>query len=171
MMSPEDRLSAVAALLPAQKQPSFTAPFTRGESASTLAGCWAHARPKFYEVREQSPRVSGWILRHLQHLYALESQLRQAHAGPKLRQAERAAHSRMILARLRRALQAQQRRHLPQSLIGVAITYALDQWSMLKRFIEGGRIEIDNTLVENAIRPTAVGKKNWLFVSVTRSPP
>jgi transposase len=55
-------------------------------------------------------------------------------------------------------------RHLPQSLLGQAIDYALGQWPTLEIFLTDGRVEIDNNLVENAIRPTAVGKKNWLFI-------
>jgi transposase len=49
-------------------------------------------------------------------------------------------------------------------LLGQAIDYALGQWPTLEVYLENGRIEIDNNLVENAIRPTAIGKKNWLFV-------
>ena len=137
----------------------------RGE-AIVLAGCLAHVRRKFYEAQEQSPKVAGWILRHFQHLYALEAQLRNARAGPKLRQAERASASRPVLARLHRALVRwkTRRRYLPRSLMGKAIDYALNQWSSLLIFLEDGRLEIDNNLVENAIRPTAVGKKNWLFI-------
>ena len=56
------------------------------------------------------------------------------------------------------------RRPLPQSLFGRAIESALGQWPTLGPWLEDGRIEIDNSRVENAIRPTAVGKKNWLFV-------
>jgi hypothetical protein len=55
-------------------------------------------------------------------------------------------------------------RYLPQSLLGQAIDYALGQWPTLQVFLKDGRIEIDNNLVENAIRPTALGKKNWLFI-------
>jgi transposase len=55
-------------------------------------------------------------------------------------------------------------RYLPQSLLGGAIDYALGQWPTLEVFLKDGRIEIDNNLVENAIRPTAIGKKNWLFI-------
>jgi transposase len=47
--------------------------------------------------------------------------------------------------------------------MGQAISYALNQWPLLERFLEHGEVEIDNNLVENAIRPTAIGKKNWLF--------
>jgi transposase len=132
--------------------------------AIPLAGCWAHARRKFYEALEQSPRMSGWLLRQIGQLYHIEARRRARRAGPALRQSERAASSRMILSRLHRALRAQQHRHLPQSRLGIAIAYALDQWPALERFLEDGRIEIDNNLCENAIRPTAVGKKNWLFI-------
>jgi hypothetical protein len=70
----------------------------------------------------------------------------------------------MIVERLQRVLVRVQPRGLPQSLLGQAISYALGQWSTLTVYLEDGRVEIDNNLVENAIRPTALGKKNWLFV-------
>jgi transposase len=131
-----------------------------------LAGCLAHVRRKFYEARETAPKAAGFILRHFQNLYALEAQLRKARAGPKLRQAERTSLSRPVLARLHRALVRLKikRRYLPRSLMGKAIDYALSQWPALLIYLDDGRLEIDNNLVENAIRPTAVGKKNWLFI-------
>jgi transposase len=131
-----------------------------------LAGCLAHVRRKFYDARESAPKVAGWILKHFQHLYTLEAKLRNARAGPKLRQAERANLSRSVLARLHRALVRlkTRRRFLPRSLMGKAIDYALNQWPALLVFLEDGRLEIDNNLIENAIRPTAIGKKNWLFI-------
>lgn len=130
----------------------------------TLAGCWAHVRRKFHDAREQSPKLSGWFLRQLQHLYRIEAELRQLRAGPQLRAAVRASSSRMIVERLHRVLVRVQPRVLPQSLLGQAISYALGQWPTLTVYLEDGRVEIDNNLVENAIRPTALGKKNWLFV-------
>jgi hypothetical protein len=71
----------------------------------------------------------------------------------------------MIYERLHRVLTAWQLggRILPQSSLGKAIRYALGQWASLAVYLDDGTIEIDNNLVENAIRPTAVGKKNWLF--------
>ena len=69
----------------------------------------------------------------------------------------------MVVERLHRALIKLQPRYLPQSPMGQAISYALNQWPTLERFLEHGEVEIDNNLVENAIRPTAIGKKNWLF--------
>ncbi len=136
----------------------------RGETL-VLAGCLAHVRRKFYEAREQAPKVAGWILQHFRNLYAVEARLRKSRAGPKLREAERASASRPVLERLHRALLRlkSKRRFLPRSLMGKAIDHALAQWPSLLVFLENGRIEIDNNLIENAIRPTAVGKKNWLF--------
>ncbi len=134
--------------------------------AIQLAGCWAHVRRKFYEAREFSPRPANWFLRQIQQLYRVEAHLREQRAGPRLRQALRASHSRPVLQRIQRALVALKRsgRHLPQSVLGQAIDYALGQWSTLEIYLANGRVEIDNNLVENAIRPTAIGKKNWLFI-------
>jgi transposase len=136
----------------------------RGEKI-VLAGCLAHVRRKFFAAKETAPKVAGWFLQHFAHLYQLEAQLRQSRAGPRRRQAERASLSRPVLARLQRALVRLKtvRRYLPQSLMGKAIDHALNQWSALLIFLEDGRLEMDNNQVENAIRPTAVGKKNWLF--------
>ena len=69
----------------------------------------------------------------------------------------------MVVERFHRALIKLQPRYLPQSPMGQAIGYALNQWPSLERFLEHGEVEIDNNLVENAIWPTAIGKKNWLF--------
>jgi transposase len=134
--------------------------------AVALAGCWAHVRRKFFEALESSPRTAAWIMRQLQHLYAVESRLRGIKAGPRMRQAVRAHQSRPIVDRLERVLLRLKSsgRHLPQSLLANAIDCALGQWATLQVYLHDGRVEIDNNLVENAIRPTAIGKKNWLFV-------
>ena len=133
-----------------------------------LAGCWAHARRKFYDALEagDSEQRVAWVLRQLQHLYRIEGELRESRAGPRQRQAKRSATSRMILHRLWKALYRFKisRRHLPKSLMGRAIDYALNHQTELSVFIDNGKVEIDNNLVENAIRPTAIGKKNWLFI-------
>jgi transposase len=134
--------------------------------AIELAGCWAHVRRKFYEAIETSPKLAGWIVRQIQHLYQVEAGLREHQAGPKLRAARRAHQSRPIVERLQRALTKLKTsgRHLPQSPLAGAIEYSLGLWSTLTVYLADGQVEIDNNLVENAIRPTAVGKKNWLFV-------
>ncbi len=134
--------------------------------AITLAGCWAHARRGFYEAREEAPKITGWFLRQIQTLYRVVSVLREKKAGPALREVVRSHQSRPIVERLGRALSQFKTtaRLLPKSLLGQAIDFALGQWSALQVYLRDGRAEIDNNLVENAIRPTALGKKNWLFV-------
>jgi transposase/regulator of replication initiation timing len=131
--------------------------------AIELFGCWAHARRGFFEAQEQAPKVAAWFLNQIGQMYGWEKQLRLSRAGPALRQAHRRAHSRMVVERFHEALQRLRPRYLPQSPLGQAISYALNQWPTLERFLDHGEVEIDNNLVENAIRPTAVGKKNWLF--------
>jgi transposase len=143
--------------------------FANGRNGIELAGCWAHVRRRFHEALEQSPKTAGWIMRQIQHLYRVEARLRESRdggTGPKLRKAVRAHESKPIVERLERALITLKRsgRHLPQSLLGIAIDYALGQWRTLDVYLDDGRVEIDNNLVENAIRPTALGKKNWLFM-------
>jgi transposase len=140
--------------------------FANRRNGIELAGCWAHVRRKFHEALEQSPNLAGWIMRQIQQLYRIEARLREQRAGPELRSAVRAHESRPIVARLERAFVRLKRsgRHLPQSLLGIALDYALGQWPTLDVYLRDGRVEIDNNLVENAIRPTALGKKNWLFM-------
>ena len=132
----------------------------------TLAGCWAHVRIKFHDALEQSPRTAGWLLRQIQHLYRVEAQLREPRAGPRLCEARRAHQSRPLVERLQKALVRRKAsgRYLPQSLLGPAIDYTLGQWPTLLIFLHDGRVEIDNNLVENAFRPAAIGKRNWLFI-------
>ena len=139
----------------------------RGDSIE-LAGCWAHARRKFFDALEagDSGQRAAWVLRQLQQLYRIEEGLRESRAGPRQRQAMRSAVSRMILDRLWKALHRFKAsgKHLPKSLMGRALNYALNQQAELSVFIDNGKVEIDNNLCENAIRPTAIGKKNWLFI-------
>jgi transposase len=142
--------------------------YARKHEGIELAGCWAHARRKFHEafLQGEAKVRAAWILRQISHLYDIERELRESRAGPRLREAARQSRSRPILDRIHRTLLLFQnsRIHLPKSLMGKALAYALGQWPMLVGFVEDGRIEIDNNLCENAIRPTAVGKKNWLFI-------
>jgi transposase len=141
--------------------------FARGRNDEIqLAGCWAHARRGFFESIELAPKQAGLVLHLLQSLYRTEKKLRKARASPKLRALTRALESRPVIERLHRTLLLwkAKRRFLPKSNMGKAIDYALGQWSSLLLYLDDGRIEIDNNLVENCIRPTALGKKNWLFI-------
>jgi transposase len=145
--------------------------FARGRPQIELAGCWAHVRRKFFEAHLQGCRKSDLILHLLQNLYRTEEKLRTTRAGPKIRALTRALESAPVLARLHflLLLWQKQRRILPKSLLGQAIGYALGQWPSLLLYVADGRMEIDNNLVENAIRPTALGKKNWLFIGAAHA--
>lgn len=138
----------------------------RPNKAIKLASCWAHVRRKFHDALEGSPKTAGWVLKQIQLLYRIESGLREKKAGPTLRQAYRASQSKPIVERINKACTRllQSRRFLPKSAMNQAVEYTLGQMAGLKMYLEDGRVEIDNNLVENAIRPTALGKKNWLFI-------
>lgn len=125
--------------------------------------CWAHVRRNYHEARNHDRRTA-WFLKQIGLLYALEKRLRQGKAGPRLRQAARAAEAAMILARLKKGLDRIGPKVLPQSLLGQAIQYTLGLWPELTRYVEHGEVEIDSNAVENSIRPTAIGKKAYLFI-------
>ena len=147
------------------------AAFARGHPQPlVLAACWAHARRKFYEAREESPRLAGWILRQIQLLYRVEARLRSQPAGPRLRQALRASESQMIVARLGRALRRLQSRPLPKSLLGQAIAYTLGQWEGLQVYLGDGRVEVDNNPVYDARVITPVMPRRGLCRVAARIP-
>lgn len=129
------------------------------------ASCLAHIRRKFEKARAERPEVIDWILRIIARLYALESPLREHQACAEVRSRVRQNRSRSLISLLERAFN-----HLivtrirPKSYFGKALQYALGQWSAMNTFLEDGRVLIDNNETENDIRPSAVGKKNWLFV-------
>jgi transposase len=130
-----------------------------------LAGCWAHARRGFYDALDHAPREAAWVLNQIAHLYDIERNLRHKQAGPALRDAYRTSQSVPICRRIHWVLERWYltRRFLPRSTMGKAVSYTLAQWQSLEVYLKEPEIEIDNNLVENAIRPTALGKKNWLF--------
>lgn len=136
-----------------------------------LVACWAHVRRKFYEAKARDPAAVEWILRQIGALYRIERDLREGQAGPALRAAVRSSQSAVIVQRLKRALWLIKPRYLPQSALGKAFEYAFEQWPRLVGFLEDGRLEIDNNLVENAIRPTKLGAKNWLFLGAEDAGP
>ena len=135
-----------------------------------LAGCLAHARRKFFEAKAEGTDPQ-WVLLQMQHLYQIEARLREARAGPLEARALRQEQSVPILARIKAQLDELERshRHRPRSLTGAAISYTLNQWDKLTLYVRDGRVQIDNNLVENTIRPSAIGKKNWLFMGDARS--
>lgn len=127
-----------------------------------LTACWAHARRKFYDVHEAtgSP-VAAEALRRIAELYAIEASIRGQPA--QTRQATRQVKSAPQVHAMRIWLEAQLNRIPPKGALADAIRYALARWKALCRFLDDGRIELDNNTVERAIRPIALGRKNHLF--------
>ena len=142
--------------------------YQKENSGVILGSCMAHIRRKFHEALEAGERHAAHIIRAIGHLYQLEDKLRKQRAGPALRDAIRASQSRPILKRLHKILINLRPRVRPQSLMGRAITYALGEWTGLDAYLLDGRVELDNNLIENAIRPTKLGQKNWLFLGSER---
>jgi transposase len=129
----------------------------------TLVGCWAHCRRGFHEGLAET-KLAAWFVWQIGYLYGVEKELRRKKAGPRLRAAVRVWQSRPVLQRMRRTMELVRRRTLPQGLLGQAIDYALKRWEALNRFVDDGVLEIDTNLLENSIRPSALGKRNWLFI-------
>ena len=134
-------------------------------------GCAAHCRRKFDEaVKAQSksgkagPAKAGkaWQgLAYFQKLYRIEAEIKGQ--SPEVRHRVRREQAKPLLDEIRTWLDASLPQVPPQSATGRALTYLDGQWEALIRYLDDGRLEIDNNLLENAIRPFALGRKNWLF--------
>lgn len=132
----------------------------------THAGCMAHARRKFDEALATSPLISARSLALIGKLYEVERECKSL--GADARGAVRRHKSSGILLRLRLSLEEAQPRVVPKSKIGEAIGYALNQWPELCRFVDDGRLPIDNNAVEREMKAIATGRKNWLFFGSER---
>lgn len=138
--------------------------FARLNQRIELVGCMAHIRRKFKESLQDEPLRAGVVLRLIGQLYHYERQWREADLGKKLVGVQRASQSRMTFDLLGKVIGKIAARVLPESNLGKACRYALNQWELMGRYLEHGQVQIDNNCVENAIRPSALGKRNWLFV-------
>jgi transposase len=132
----------------------------------THVGCMAHARRKFSEAvkaqgkkKKRGKAHQGLAL--IQKLYRVEKQARKL--GPEDRHACRQQHARPVLDELRAWLDEALLQVPPTSATGKALNYLNREWGKLIRYLDDGRLEIDNNGAENAIRPFVIGRKNWLF--------
>ncbi|MBA7540612.1 IS66 family transposase ISPto8 [subsurface metagenome] len=129
----------------------------------TLLGCMAHARRYFDKSLLNDKERSEWMLNQIQRLYKIEALARDNHYPYEERYNLRQREANPILNEIKAWLDTKALQVLPKSAIGKAIGYMLGRWKYLKRYVEDGRFEIDNNLIENAIRPVALGRKNYLF--------
>lgn len=128
-----------------------------------LLGCMAHARRKFFEAQNNDRERAEYALGQIGELYKIERRARKEQMSFKDRKALRQEEAKPILESMREWLIENQSRVAPKSAIGKAINYSWGLWKRLMRYTEDGRFEIDNNLVENSIRPVALGRKNYLF--------
>jgi transposase len=129
----------------------------------TYIACMAHARRELFKVYEstRSP-IAEEALRRIGELYAIEAAINGQSAEP--RHAARQAQSKPLLEALHDWMLQQRRRLSAKSTLGKALQYALNRWDALARYVEDGRLSIDNNLSERLLRGIAVTRKNFLFV-------
>ena len=128
----------------------------------TELGCWAHARRKFFDAHKASGSpVANEALQHIGALYACEATLRDL--TPQARGRERQRRLVPHLDALKHWLDELQPKVLGNTGLDKAVNYTLKRWPALARVADDGRFPIDNNPIENAIRPIAIGRKNWLF--------
>ena len=128
-----------------------------------LAGCLAHIRRKFVEAIDHAPDITLPILQLIQRIYFIEKKTRQSNAPPACRELIRRARVRPIADELYALIVGARTCHLPHGPLGEALTYAINQWDKFIVCLENGRLEIDNNLAENKVRPTKLGAHNWMF--------
>ena len=129
----------------------------------TAALCWAHARRKLFEAhRDTVSEIAGQAVALIAKLYEIEREARDL--APRERQLLRQQRSLPVVEALHTWLVAKRQALAKADVTAKAIDYSLSNWTALIRFLDDGEVPIDNNAAENAIRPLAVGRKNWLFV-------
>ncbi len=130
-------------------------------------GCWVHARRYFMDAKKASSSnktgAADMALSMIRRLYALEKIARHKNMSPEEIYQLRQKQAKPIVEKFKNWLNEKKNGTLPKGLLGKAIKYSLGQWHRLENYLEDGNAGIDNNVVENAIRPFVIGRKNWLF--------
>jgi transposase len=126
-------------------------------------GCMAHVRRKLVEALDHQPTEAQWLVVEVRKLYLIEAHAREQGMTAEQRHSLRRELAPPILQGIKARLEELRPTLLPQSPLGKAATYTLGEWDALNRYLQDGRVEIDNNLTENALRPSCIGKKNYLF--------
>ncbi len=129
----------------------------------THLACFAHARRKFENALNNDPKRANEAMLMIQDLYDIERTAREQELSYEAIKQLRQQESVVILDKFENWLIDQSIKVLPKSAIGIAVNYTKNLWPRLKRYVEDGRFQIDNNLIENSIRPVALGRRNYLF--------
>lgn len=132
----------------------------------TEVACWMHARRNFFEAREEDPRCLV-VIAYVRRLYDIEDQAKKMNMNHEARQELRQVLAQPILDELKGWLDLQATKSLPKEPFGLAVSYVLNRWPELTRYVTNGALEIDNGEPERALRHIAVGRKNWLHFANT----
>jgi transposase len=128
----------------------------------TMMGCWAHVRRKFVDALAVEQEQAQWFIKQIQRLYAIERFCRVMDLTPQERLAMR-ENAIPILGGIKARMLEVAPTLTPKNVLNTAIRYTQNQWDELLVYTTNGTLEIDNNLVENSIRPIALGRKNYLF--------
>ena len=126
-------------------------------------GCWMHVRRNFFDVRKQEPKACE-ALAFIRGLYDIEAKAKKDKLTDTALSQLRQREAKPILDRFSDWLMEQQRQSLPASGFGQAVSYAINQWPTLIRYVDDGALSPDNGASERAIHPLALGRNNWLFI-------
>ncbi len=129
----------------------------------THLSCWAHARRYFDKALENDHQRASHVMKLIQLLYAIESLARESEMSHQQRHALRLDKSLPIINEIGQYIQQERNKVTPKSPIGKAFEYCANRWISLQNYLTNGMLEIDSNLVENSIRPLALGRKNYLF--------
>ena len=137
------------------------------------AGCWAHARRKFFEAIKLNPKdqTSIRIVAQIDELFAIDEKARKENLTPSDRHSLRLEKDKPLLEQIKAAVQAARIDALPKSALAKACNYTLTLWSRLTRFLDYPVLELSNNLAENAIRPIALGRRNWIHIGSKEAGP
>jgi len=137
--------------------------FKRLENPVIEVGCWAHARRKFFELYDSTKNtMAKEVIDQIAQLYQIETEAKAMSIEDRKRIREIQAIP--ILDALYRYLMHQSHTLSPKSISAKAVNYTLKRWQALIAYTNSGDLPIDNNPAENAIRPIALGRKNWLFI-------
>ncbi|MBK9385770.1 MAG: IS66 family transposase [Planctomycetes bacterium] len=127
------------------------------------AGCWAHARRRYFKAMEEAPDYAPIAIEIIRRLYAVEREANDAALSSEDRLRLRQQKSKPLLDSFRKWLDELRGCVLPKSALGEAISYTVNQWTRLTRFLSDAEVPLDNNAAERAMRQVAVGRKNWMF--------
>jgi len=134
---------------------------TRGDI--TLMACMAHARRYFEKALSNNVEKAEEALTLIQKLYVVERECKENEFNADQRNDYRLEHAKPVIDKLEQWLIKNKDIAIPQSSLGKAINYTRNLWARLIVYLQDGHLEIDNNLIENAVRPLALGRKNYLF--------